>query len=56
MASSKNTQASSIMSLTRLGASIINNYSGPIVRSRPKALNQLQFQLIDETEFQTVIS
>ena len=56
MASSKNIQASSIMSSTRLNVSIIDNYSSTIARGKPKALNQLQFQSIEETNVQIVIS
>ena len=56
MASTKNTQASSTSSSTRLSASIIDNYSSLIARSRLKALNQLQFQSNDEAKVQIVIS
>ena len=56
MASSKNIQVSSIMSSTRLNVSIIDNYSSTIARGKPKALNQLQFQSIEETNVQIVIS
>ena len=50
MASSKNIQASSTTSSTRLDASIIDNYSGTIAYGKSKALNQLQFQSIEETK------
>jgi len=50
MASSKNIQASSTTSSTRLDASITDNYSGTIANGKSKALNQLQFQSIEETK------
>ena len=62
MASSKNNQASTIATSTKLGTTTINNCIGAINCSQlkdhnqPKAHNQLQAQSTKEVKVQTIIS
>ena len=56
MASSKNIQASTIATSTKLGTATTNNYISAINCSQLKAHNQLQAQLTKEAKVQTIIS
>ena len=56
MASSKNIQASTIATSTKLGTATTNNYIGANNCSQPKANNQLQVQSTKEAKVQTIIS
>ena len=56
MASSKNIQASTIATSTKLGTATTNNYIGANNRSQPKAHNQLQAQSTKEAKVQTIIN
>ena len=56
MASSKNIQASTIVTSTKLGTATTNNCIGANNRSQPKANNQFQAQSTKEAKVQTIIS
>ena len=56
MASSKNIQASTIATSTKLGMANTNNCIGAINCSQPKANNQLQYQTTKEAKVQKIIS
>ena len=56
MASSKNIQASTIVTSTKLGTATTNNCIGANNRSQPKANNQLRAQLTKKAKVQTIIS
>ena len=56
MASSKNIQASTIATSTKLGTATTNNCIGANNCTRPKANNQLQAQSTKEAKFETIIS
>ena len=56
MASSKNIQASTIATSTKLGTATTNNYISAINCSQLKAHNQLQAQLTKEAKVQIIIS
>ena len=56
MASSKNIQASTIATSTKLGTATTNNCIGAINCSQSKAHNQLQAQSTKEAKVQTIIS
>ena len=56
MASSKNIQASTIATSTKLDTATTNNCIGANNRSQPKAHNQLQAQSTKEAKVQTIIS
>ena len=56
MASSKNIQASTIVTSTKLGMATTNNCIGANNRSQPKNHNQLQAQSTKEVKVQTIIS
>ena len=56
MASSKNIQASTIATSTKLDTATTNNYIGANNRSQPKTHNQLQAQSTKEAKVQTIIS
>ena len=55
MASSKNIQASTIATSTKLGMATTNNYIGANNCSQPKANNQLQHQSTKEAKVQKII-
>ena len=56
MASSKNIQASTITTSTKLGTATTNNYIGAIAHSQSKTRNQLLPQSTKEAKVQTIIS
>ena len=56
MAFSKNIQASTIATSTKLGTATTNNCIGANNRRQPKANNQLQAQSTKEAKVQTIIS
>ena len=56
MASSKNIQALTIATSTKLGTATTNNCIGANNRNQPKANNQLQAQSTKEAKVQTIIS